>query len=179
MEPDYGAFLQALNRLRNDITHNIRFIAFDLQRYVDDLSDKEFSRSAGALCAGFKDVPMRDYVAMIEDERAKKKSEHAGSSIAPADREMASRSLASLSGPSKTKREKPPRTVRELFWQSAPKQSLWYAGVWTLDMLSLHLHSEGYPDPKAFCFDSDLEAKLQDLLHDPAIIDYKRKVEAL
>jgi len=30
MEPDYRGFLLALNRLRNDLTHNIRFIAFDL-----------------------------------------------------------------------------------------------------------------------------------------------------
>ena len=57
MEPDYHGFLLGLNRLRNDITHNIRFIAFDFRSYVDSLSDSEFRRGAFNLCAGFKNVP--------------------------------------------------------------------------------------------------------------------------
>jgi hypothetical protein len=179
MEPDYRAFLLALNRLRNDITHNVRFIAFELRGYVDALSDTEFRRTARALCAGFKDIPVGDYVAMLQKEQTEKHSNHAGTRIAPADREMSSRFLAAFSGPGKAKRERLPRTVREFFWLSAPKPSIWYAGVWTLDMLSLHLHSEGYPDVKAFRFDSDLEAKVQDILHDPAVLEYRHKMDGL
>ena len=35
LEPDYRGFLLSLNRLRNDITHNIRFLAFDFRSYVE------------------------------------------------------------------------------------------------------------------------------------------------
>ena len=34
IEPDYRAFLLALNRLRNDITHNLRYLDFNLRHYV-------------------------------------------------------------------------------------------------------------------------------------------------
>ncbi|MGA2655996.1 MAG: hypothetical protein ABSH34_00615 [Verrucomicrobiota bacterium] len=144
LEPDYRAFLMGLNRLRNDITHNIRFIDFDLRRYVDSLSDTEFRRTAAALCAGLKNGPASNFPA------------------------------AHLMPVAKSTRPRQVNTVRELFWQSVPRFSIWLAGYMTLDLLSLHFHFEktsGVWQPT----DSDLNAKLQDLLLDPAVLKLQQK----
>jgi hypothetical protein len=144
MEPDYRGFLLGLNRLRNDITHNIRFIAFEFRSYVDSLSDAEFRRNAVTLCAGLKNVSV-DAIPTLQVPK------HA--------------------------RSRQCRTVREMFWHLSPKLSIWDAGVWTLDLIALHFHFEEIgATPIA---EPDTEAKLQDLLHDPAVLEYRRRHSAL
>jgi hypothetical protein len=69
-------------------------------------------------------------------------------------------------------------TVREFFWHWSPRLSIWNAGVWTLDMLSLHFVFEGVNTEKVRV-DPELEARLQDLLHDPAVLAYKRRIDDL
>jgi hypothetical protein len=140
MEPDYRGFLLGLNRLRNEITHNIRFIAFDLQSYVDRLSDVEFRRTAVTLCAGFKNVPADPFLKHLSRKNA---------------------------------RPRQCRTVREVFWHVSPKLSLWNAGVWTLDLISLHFHFEWSGETPVL--EGETEAKLQDLLHDPTVLEYRRR----
>ena len=144
LEPDYSGFLLGLNRLRNDITHNIRFIAFDFRSYVDGLSDTEFRRTAVTLCAGFKNVPSNTFPAMR---------------------------------PPKNARPRECRTVRELFWHLNPKLSIWNAGVWTLDLISLHLHIEN--SRIAAVLEPGTAAKLQDLMHDPTVLAFQRKHSTL
>jgi hypothetical protein len=84
LEPDYRAFLLGLNRLRNDITHNIRFIDFDLRRYVDALSDSDFRRTAYALCAGFKNVSVEDFNAKQKEKKANTNQGKAEEELDPA-----------------------------------------------------------------------------------------------
>jgi hypothetical protein len=144
MEPDYSGFLLGLNRLRNDITHNIRFIAFDFRSYVDGHSDVEFRRTATSLCAGFKNVSADVFPKQLTPKNA---------------------------------RSRQCRTVREVFWHLSPKLSIWKAGVWTLDLISLHFHFEWSGDTVAV--EPDTEAKLQDLLHDPAVLEYRRRLSEL
>lgn len=143
MEPDYRGFLLSLNRLRNDITHNIRFICFDIRSYVDSLSDSDCRRTAMTLSAGFKNLTLPDY-RKITPPKA---------------------------------RQRDCRTVREVFWHLNPKFSIWNSGLWALDLISLHFHFEetgGNIIPEA-----DIAAKLQDLLHDPSVLEYRRTHKAI
>jgi hypothetical protein len=142
LESDYTTFLLALNRLRNDITHNIRFIAFDFNTYVDSLSEFEFRRTAAALHPGFKNTNPRGFFPKT---------------WAP-----------------KNRRSRQCHTAREMLWHLAPKFSLWSAGLRTLDLISLHFHFEVNGDEVAG--DPDIEAKLQDLLHDPAVLAFRLKL---
>ncbi len=144
LEPDYKAFLLGLNRLRNDICHNIRYIDFSLRSYVDGLSDADFRATARSLGAGFKNVPLAEFPA---------------SSFFQLPKVLTIRRI---------------NTVREFFWNISPRALLWNSGVWTLDLLSLHWHFED--DGQAIRWDSEIEAKLQDLLLDPKVLDYKRKL---
>ena len=178
IEPDYRAFLLSLNRLRNDITHNIRFIDFDLRQYVDSLSDSDFRRTAYALCAGFKNTPMDDIVAKRIDEDLKRNQRISEETFDPAIREVVAGFLPASNPRPEIKRRRVIRTVREYFWQLSPKTSLWNAGVSTLDLLSLHFHFEELPTG-GFRSEPDLDAKIQDLLLDPAVLKYKRRVEGL
>jgi len=143
MEPDYRGFLLSLNRVRNDITHNIRFIAFDFRAYVDSLSDADFRRTAVTLSAGFKNQPATTFP-----------------KITP-----------------KNARHRDCRTVRELFWHFSPKLSIWNSGLWTLDLISLHFHFEESGD--TIIPEADIQAKLQDLLHDPSVVEYRRTHKAI
>lgn len=180
MEPDYREFLLALNRLRNDLTHNIGFIAFQLEEYVDELSDLEFRRRAKTLGAGFKNVTMDEFIGLLLGERPAGNAEQVKRMAAPAEHEMVSKFLGSIAHREKRKAREC-QTVREFFWLWAPKASIWYAGVWTLDMLSLHLHlhPDHESDTQTWRFERDMEPKLQDLLHDPAVLEYKRKIDGL
>ena len=171
IEPDYRAFLLALNRLRNDITHNIQFIDFELAEYVDDLSDSDFRRTAVALCAGFKNIKADALPALLEAS--------AGSHVSVTDRELGLRLRDALQKERKVRPARDLRTVREFFWHQNPKLSLWYAGVWTLDLLSLHSLFEDCCKTGFRLTESDAEAKLQDLLLDDNVLAYKRKVETL
>jgi hypothetical protein len=145
IEPDYRAFLLALNRLRNDITHNVRYLDFKLRHYVDNLSDTDFRRTAVMLGAGLKNVPA-DSIPL----------------------------LANWTSPKST-RQRHFRTAREQLWHNLPRFSLWCAGLMTLDLLALHFHFE--KSGGTWSAEPDIEAKLQDLLHDPAVLAYRRKVE--
>lgn len=181
IDRDYRAFLLALNRLRNDITHNIRFIDFDLQNYVDSLSDSDFRRSAAALAAGFKNLPLGDFVAMMaggQNSGAAPAKQQEGRAR-EADLQLMYGLCASFPAPQETRRHREQRTAREFFWHFAPKLSLWYAGVWALDLLSLHFHFEPGPTPGTFHAEADMAAKVQDLLLDPAVLEYKRKLVGL
>jgi hypothetical protein len=64
IEPDYKNYLVSLNRLRNDITHNIRFINLRLQVYFDSLSERDFSNASRGLGAGFKNTPLNTVPAL-------------------------------------------------------------------------------------------------------------------
>jgi len=182
MEPDYRAFLLALNRLRNDMTHNIRFIDFDLQKYVDSLSDSDFRRSATALAAGFKNITLDDYFAGMlaakQDSGAAPAKQQEGSARG-IDIQLMYGLCTSFPAPQETRRHREQHTLREFFWHFAPKFSLWYAGIWTLDLLSLKFHFEPGPTPGNFHAEADIEAKVQDLLLDPVVLEYKRKLVGL
>lgn len=144
LEPDFRGFLIALNRLRNDITHNIRFMDFDLRRYVDGLSDSDFRRTAVTLCAGVKNLPADSIPLPKQPSPASTRQRHC-------------------------------QTVREQIWHLFPRFSLSYAGLWTLDLLSLHFHFEISGDK--WSAEPDIQAKLQDLLHDPVVIEFRRTHE--
>src|SRR5262245_43724564 len=111
--------------------------------------------------------------------RTQKHSQHGGSRIAPADREMISRYLASVSGLSETTRARGNTNCQRVLLVLSTEGVNLVRSVWTLDMLSIHVHSEGYPDANSFRFESGLEAKIQDILHDPAVLEYKRKLDNL
>lgn len=144
LEPEFKAFLLELNRIRNDICHNIRYIDLNLKSYVHDLSDADFKRTARSLGVGFKNIPITQDVISFFRLRLPKSC-----AIRPAN------------------------TCREFFWSLSPKATLWNSGLITLDLLSLHWHFEN--DGQAN--DLSIEAKLQDLLLDPKILDYKRKLQ--
>ncbi len=76
LEPDFKAFLLGLNQLRNEITHNVRYLDFSLRSYVDGLSDAEFRRTAFSLCVGFKNVPLAEAPASISALRRPASSRH-------------------------------------------------------------------------------------------------------
>ncbi len=144
LEPDFKNFLLELNRLRNDITHNIRYIDFSLRRYVDNLSDAQFRKTAACLGAGFKNLPFAKCPEFASAFPRIGKDRHIN-------------------------------TVREFFWKLSPRACLWNSGVWTLDLLSLHWHFE--EEAGSIRKDTELEAKLQDLLLDPAVLGYRRKLQ--
>ncbi len=146
LEQDFRGFLLALNRLRNDITHNIRFIEFDLDKYVDALSESDFRRTAVTLCAGVKNLPADSIPLPKQPARKSTRKRHC-------------------------------RTVREQLWYFLPKFSIWYAGLLTLDLLSLHFHFE--KSGTTWISEHDLQAKLQDLIHDPAVLAFQRDHEDL
>lgn len=146
LEPDYRSFLIGLNRLRNDITHNLRFIEFDFRAYVDGLSDKDFRRTAAALCIGFKNAPVDDSWREVFHPQSK----------------MPNRSI---------------RTGRELFWHLSPRATLWFSGVGMLDLISLQFLVDFKGDIPQY--EEGIEARLQDLLLDPAVIEFKRNYENL
>jgi hypothetical protein len=64
IEPDYKNYLISLNRLRNDITHNIRFINLRLQTYFDSFNDRDFRNASHGLGAGFKNQPLNTVPAL-------------------------------------------------------------------------------------------------------------------
>jgi hypothetical protein len=136
--------LLGLNQLRNEITHNVRYLDFSLRNYVDSLSDAEFSRTAFALCVGFKNVPLVE----------------APPAVSALRRATSSRRF---------------RTVRELLWDFSPRMSLWNAGVPTLDLLSLKMHF--WKEGTTYRSEPGLEAKLQDLLLDPVVLEFRRKLK--
>jgi hypothetical protein len=142
LEPDAKAFLLALNRLRNDLTHNIRFIDFDLQRYVHSLSDSDFAKAARILCTHVIDVQLDSACAQV------------------VARALATRRRIS--------------TARQMLFHRDPRASLWFSGLFALDLLSLHCIFE-LSGGKPVNTEANLEGILQDLLHDPAVIEYKRR----
>jgi hypothetical protein len=147
LEPDYKNYLLSLNRIRNEITHNIQFINLRLPRYFDSLSDKEFRNISRGLGAGWKNMPLEEapahYVSALKKLLVDKKTRHT------------------------------PKTARELFMCISPKATIWNSGVYALELISLHFHFEivgGSITPEP-----DIEAKLQDLLLDPEVISFERK----
>ena len=66
IEPDCRNYLVSLNRLRNEITHNIRFINLRLQDYFDSLSERDFRRASLGLGAGFKNMPLSSEPALTK-----------------------------------------------------------------------------------------------------------------
>ena len=140
LEPDRKMFLQSLNSLRNQITHQLRFIDFDLPRYIDDLSDRDFRKLALHLCTGLENITLAD--CRLSKLPTKRPVRHSS------------------------------KTVREHVFLHYPKFSIWFSGVMALELLSLQFHfdisdDEIIPEP-------DIEAKLQDLLLDPAVLEFKR-----
>ena len=140
LEPDRKIFLQSLNSLRNQITHQLRFIDFDLPRYIDDLSDREFRKLALHLCTGLENITLADC------------------------------NLSKL--PTKRVVRHSFKTLREHVFLHYPKYSIWFSGVMTLELLSLQFHFDISEDE--IIPESDIEAKLQDLLIDPAVLEFKR-----
>jgi hypothetical protein len=67
-----------------------------------------------------------------------------------------------------------PKTVRDLFMCLSPKFTIWHSGIYALDLISLHFHFEIVGD--SVCQEAEMEAKLQDLLLDPEVIAFKKKL---
>jgi len=148
IEPDYKNYLLSLNHLRNSVIHNIQFINLRLKDYFDSLDERDFRKAARGLGAGWKNTPL----------------ENSPSNFVS--------TLNKLLGNKKPKYI--PKTARELFMYVSPKATIWNSGVYALDLLSLHFHHEItgnliLPEP-------EIEAKLQDLLLDPVVIAFKKKV---
>ena len=144
LEPDPKAFLLAINQLRNDLTHNIRFIDFNLDRYARSLSDRDFARTARVLCTGVVDMPLDLEDARLSSARAKQRRT---------------------------------TTLRQMLFQRAPRKSIWFSGLFALDLLSLHCIFDLDSEPATL--EPDIEGTLQDLLLDPVVMDYKRRFKPL
>ena len=54
--PEYKKYLLALNHLRNQITHNIRFINLQLSKYYDSVPESDFRRAARELGIGYENI---------------------------------------------------------------------------------------------------------------------------
>jgi len=93
-----------MNQLRNDLTHNIRFLDFDLKSYVQSLSDKNFARAARTLCTGIVDAPVDLDETNITSAQAKQR-----------------RTI----------------TIRQVVFQKAPREAIWFSGLFALELLSL------------------------------------------
>jgi|SRR5271157_2272690 len=144
LEPDPKAFLLALNKLRNELTHNIGFIDFDLDRYARSLSDRYFAKTARTLCTGALDEPLNSEDARVTAAQAKQRRT---------------------------------TTLRQMLFQQSPRESIWFSGLMALEVLSLHCIFDLDSDPVAV--EPDVEGTLQDLLLDPAVMDYKRRFKPL
>jgi hypothetical protein len=55
----------------------------------------------------------------------------------------------------------------------APRASVWFAGIWTLDLLSLQLHYRIIDG--RIVQDNGMEPNLQDLVLDPEVLAFKKK----
>jgi hypothetical protein len=142
MEPDREMYLLALNRLRNDVTHNITFIDFELRRFVQSLRPSVFSRSAKALCTGVLDLP----IDQIESTVASK-----------IDRIQTNQRIA---------------TLREFLFVADPRLSIWFSGLLVVDLLALH---SIFDTETLTLTDPTIEGSLQDIMHDPEVLEYRRR----
>jgi hypothetical protein len=117
------------------------------------------------------DFSLRRYVDGLSDAefRATARSLGAGFKDAP----IAQFPVSSFSLP-KSRTTRHVNTVRECFWNLSPRASLWNSGAWTLDLLSLQWHFED--DGQVIRRETDIEGQLQDLLLDPKVLDYRRKL---
>lgn len=133
-------YLLALNRVRNRVTHDLRFINLNLHDYIASLSEVEFQKAARSLAISFPDEPVDEVCRGIL-------------------------------------KDKPPRhritTVREFMFNFAGKVAIWEAGGRVLTLLSVCLHLQ--PDGNSWARDPRMDAALQDLLHDPAVLEWVRK----
>ena len=152
LEPDYFNFLEVLGRLRNKAVHNLRFIALDLRSYSEKQIDSPDKRKwLNAMGAGWKDWQVATWINKWRQACGK------GNVVIPDGfKDMHDMSL------------------REFMVFLSPRAAIWFAGVWTLDLLSLWLHIrfvDGKPQ-----LDKSLEPNLQDLLLDQQVLDFKRKI---
>lgn len=151
LEPESKTYLLALNHLRNCLTHDIRFINVKLSKYFDLLSEREFRMSAQQLAISFQNKA-------LDSQEC---------------RELVSSQVISKALKKHTPRCEP-KTLRELFFSISPKAMIWSGGIQVLDLVSLHFHHEVISgsveqEPKIW-------ANLQDLLLDPNVIAYKKKL---
>jgi hypothetical protein len=144
-------YLLALNRLRNLITHDLGFIDIQLNRYVASLSEVNFQTAARSLAISYPNQPLND---PQSTELIRKLTEL----------------LLPLANPATHRITK----VRELCFAVAPKPTIWSGGGRVLTALSLCLHIQ--PTGDSMGEDPQMAAKLQDLLHDPEVIEFKRNL---
>jgi hypothetical protein len=150
--PEYKKYLLALNRLRNHITHNIRFINLQLSKYYDSLTESDFRRAARELGIGFENI-------LLDAPQGAKILSNIGIS-----------KLLKLRSPKYT-----PKTGRELFMCLSPKTTIWFGGIHVLHWISLGFHQEVVG--KSIRQEPEMWAKLQDLLLDPKVTDFIKKLK--
>jgi hypothetical protein len=141
-------YLRALYQLRNRIAHDLEFINLDLGRYVASLSEVEFQKAARSLAISYPDQPYQQ-----APKPLRKVIETAQKVLPPKHRTT---------------------TVREALFDVAPKPAIWSGGGRTLTALSHCLHIQPVGD--SLGTDPRMAAKLQDLLHDPKVIELKREL---
>src|SRR5208282_4323858 len=155
LEPDYYTYLLELGRLRNRIVHNLKYFDFDLREYTSHLSQEQWKRFNKAFGAGYKDVP-----------------------AAPVFKNLI-KSLVTITGKQPRPRlvsniekmEKNKLSLRDVMTTGAPRASVWFAGIWTLDLLSLQLHHRKING--RIVQDNGMEPSLQDLVLDPEVVAFK------
>jgi hypothetical protein len=64
-------------------------------------------------------------------------------------------------------------SLRDVMVTGAPRASVWFAGIWTLDLLSLQLHYRMVDG--RIVQDNGMEPNLQDLVLDPEVLAFKKK----
>jgi hypothetical protein len=146
LEPDFYRFLLWLGKARNQLVHNLKFLNFNLRKYYDNLNlvDRDFA--IDAIGAGWKDMSVSEALKAIFNG-------------VPVPSQFDTTGFAHSS-------------LREVVVNLSPRAALWYAGVFTLDLLSLKLHFRRVHGN--VLIDPSLEPNLQDLLLDPAVIQFKR-----
>jgi hypothetical protein len=157
LEPDYYIYLLELGRLRNRIVHNLNYFNFDLHEYTSNLSQEQWKRFNKAFGAGYKDVPaapvFKNLVTSLAKITGKQSKPRLVSNIEKMERNKLS--------------------LRDVMVTGAPRASVWFAGIWTLDLLSLQLHYRMIDG--RIVQDNGMEPNLQDLVLDPEVLAFKKK----
>jgi hypothetical protein len=153
LEPDYYVYLLELGRLRNRIVHNLNYFNFDLSEYTSRLSPEQWKRFNKAFGAGWKDIPAAPFFKNLATITGKQPKPRLVSNIEKMERNKLS--------------------VRDVMVTGSPRASVWFAGIWTLGLLSLKLHYR-IIDGRVVQ-DNGMEPNLQDLLLDPEVLAFKKK----
>lgn len=161
LEQDYYNFLKELGRLRNQAVHRINFLQLNLRDFSENQEESEEKINwVSAMGAGWKEMPASDW---------------ADQWIRAAGRTGFENEIANKEGLPKEMTEMIKKmSLRDFMVGISPRAAIWFAGIWTLHLLSLWLHSRFIGGKQQL--DKNLEPNLQDLLFDPQVLNFKREI---